>query len=78
MKFRSKPVEIEAFQVGDPEPEWVRPFNIITQDGTFFVVGKRGFMPYGIGDWIIREMDGSGAYPCSHDIFKAKYEKVTE
>ncbi len=30
------------------------------------------------GDWIIREPNGVGCYPCKPDVFEAKYEALTE
>ncbi len=40
------------------------------------VIGKQGAVPVNPGDYIIMEMDGSGAYPCDPNHFNAKYEKV--
>ena len=31
-----------------------------------------------LGDWIIREPDGSGYYPCAADVFAATYEPAGE
>lgn len=28
------------------------------------------------GDWIIRELDGNGYYPCAREIFEAKYQAI--
>ncbi len=30
-----------------------------------------------IGDWIIREQDGDGVYPCTAEVFAATYEVAT-
>jgi hypothetical protein len=29
-----------------------------------------------VGDWVIRETDGSGVYPCKADVFAETYEEV--
>lgn len=80
MKFRKRPVVIEAFRYNvDPRPDWfmdqmsanrVTTFNeccqIQTLEGT-----HRG----NIGDWIIKGVKGE-LYPCKPDIFEATYEAV--
>ena len=77
MKFRKKPVVIEAtqwFKNGD-HPAVVgavmsgMPINVIdTLEGTMFVTP---------GDWIITGVKGEH-YPCKPDIFEATYEKVED
>lgn len=80
MKFRKKPVEIEAVQwlkAGD-HPE----VKIHTQGGDVFVNGQHyidtleGKMLVTPGDWIIRGVKGE-LYPCKPDIFEATYEPVS-
>lgn len=41
-----------------------------------FVNTKNGEVSVRTGDWIIREIDGSGYYPCSADAFTATYEPL--
>lgn len=80
-RYRKKPVEVEAIewtgenfnavraftrgalglgQVGDALPLWV------TKSQAVCYVQR--------GDWVIREPDGSGFYPCSEADFPATYE----
>lgn len=77
MKFRKKPVVVEAEQYKgfyySPWPPGVR----IEEGTTPFVVtahGQRVFIEP--GDWIIAEPEGRGFYPCKADIFEANYEPV--
>lgn len=43
-----------------------------------YVVTKQGqAVSISPGEWVIRERDGSGYYPCDPDEFKALYEPVT-
>lgn len=84
MKYRKKPVIIEAREVG------TEPFAITGKwcggkpitDGGNRVVGiaiktLEGTMRADIGDWIIQGVKGE-FYPCKPDIFAATYEPVQE
>lgn len=90
MKYRKKPVEIEAFQFGiDSIPDWF--MNKVTKNEIILVsMGKHfpiegcciiptleGEMKGDIGDFIIKGIKGE-IYPCKSDIFKKTYEEVTE
>ena len=82
MKYRKKPVVIEAVQVTDatfdaphPNPEHIpgllydpvrRVVEIDTLEGT---------MTARVGDWIIKGIKGE-FYPCKPDIFAATYERA--
>lgn len=82
MKFRKKPVVIDAVQITDewfdaPHPNPLHPVGLIvnparrgveisTLEGTMF--GR-------VGDWIITGVSGE-LYPCKPDIFAATYEPV--
>lgn len=82
MKFRKRPIVIEAVQINDaffddphPNPNhptgaWIDPISrtvdIVTPEGT--MTGK-------MGDWIITGVQGE-KYPCKPDIFAATYESV--
>lgn len=80
MKYRKKPVVIEAFRFGEKTPAWWREAII---NGTVWNQG--GVNPYATiktlegemrandGDWIIRGVKGE-LYPCRADIFEATYE----
>lgn len=84
MKFRKKPVVVDAIQwTGDNEEEvqtflfnghqyaadgWVK--------GQYVEIGTlEGLMVASIGDWIIRGVKGEH-YPCKPDIFEATYERL--
>lgn len=87
MRFRKKPVEIEAFQFQPQTPTVDHPqwFVRALLDGTMWYQG--GETPYltiktlegdhraNVGDWIIQGVKGE-LYPCKPDIFAATYEEV--
>lgn len=88
MKYRSKPVEIEATHLNpnnlvamadgaQPVPHGLQ----LRFDGEGKIVGmachtRQGVVDADVGDWAIQESDGSGCYPCKPDVFAAKYERV--
>ena len=76
MKFRKKPVVIEAVQVwaNSDLPENVR-FD--ENKGGFSVYDKLHdtWVHFESGDWIITGIQGE-TYPCKPDIFAATYEVV--
>lgn len=75
MKFRKKPVVIEAtqwFKHGDHPHVSRHP-----EPNLGFVHTLEGIMLVSPGDWIITGVKGEH-YPCKPDIFEATYEKVTE
>lgn len=90
MKFRKKPVVIEAYQfnnycgsAGD-RPRWiidaVAAGKVEYQQGEFpylTIVTLEGDMRAELGDWIIQGVKGE-LYPCKPDIFAMTYEAVTE
>lgn len=76
MKYRKKPVEVEAFRLGiDSIPDWFE--SIFTYgDGemiTALIYTLEGVMRAEYGDYIIRGVQGE-IYPCKPDIFEATYE----
>lgn len=83
MKFRKKPVVIEAEQFTEENKD--RAFNFVrcTCSAEFDVVGNpimkidtlEGAMIATLGDWIIKGVKGE-FYPCKPDIFEDTYEKV--
>lgn len=86
MKFRKKPVEIEAIQmptsVGDltRAPEWLREamksgIVAYTDRHTFTVQTLEGLMAGSAGDFIIKGVEDE-LYPCKRTIFMATYERV--
>lgn len=78
MKFRKKPVVIEAVQwTGDNLSEiqqFYKPDSILIGDA-IFIKTLEGNMLAGKFDWIIKGVKGE-FYPCKPDIFEATYEPV--
>ncbi len=85
MKFRKKPVEVEAWQFTKETKDQV--FNNITCNHYpgFDVMGEpiiiietlEGKMIAQIGDWIIKGVNGE-FYPCKPDIFEKTYEALED
>ena len=83
MKFRKKPVVVEAFQLpaehddADAFMRWAGSvgFENYTseRDGSIAIDTLEGTMLASAGDWIIRGVKGE-FYPCKPDIFAATYE----
>ena len=80
MKFRKKPIIIEAVQflptnprdyypMVKEDPQYLKQFYIETNSGDAYLF---------YGDWIITEMDGKNYYPCEKKIFEKTYEPVSE
>lgn len=84
MKFRKKPVVIEAVQFtgenhmaiaaqllreGELRP-FTEPYGM-----QLFIATREGTMAANVGDWIIRGVAGE-FYPVKPDIFAATYEQV--
>ena len=91
MKFRKKPVVIEAFQLGiDNMPDWftdaVAKNDIILHGqstGFYHAHGTNadiktleGWHHANYGDYVIQGIKGE-IYPCKPDIFEKTYEAVT-
>lgn len=88
MKYRKKPVEIEAFQYDgdfkDREGRWYIPQfgidayrqEVLVFDGPeLYVKTLEGNMKVNIGDYIIQGVNEE-IYPCKPDIFEKTYEVV--
>lgn len=86
MKYRKKPIVIEAFQFTDPFtctdpmiPLWfvdaVDIGKVRSAPTCVLIKTLEGEMMASIGDWIIRGVKGE-IYPCKPDIFEATYEPV--
>ena len=81
MKFRKKPVVVEAWQnTNNPRstPLWLndawRNANVrFVGGGAIDIHTLEGVMRAELGDWIIRGVKGE-LYPCKPDIFEATYE----
>lgn len=75
MKFRSKPIVVEAVHFLDVTdlPAGVRAigstvYKVKTIHGQWALIE--------VGDWVITESDGEHHYPCKDDIFRKRYEPV--
>lgn len=84
MKYRKKPVVIEAIQYnGDMNPVWdLFGASVIygignTKYGTPYIETLEGAMHISDGDYIIKGVQGE-LYPCKPDIFEKTYEAVKE
>jgi len=87
VKFRKKPVVIEAFQFdGTPAAaiklcelsqglRFESPLPAKPGRGKIIIPTLEGEMAANPGDWIIRGVKGE-LYPCKPDIFEATYEPV--
>lgn len=89
MKYRKKPVIIEAFKwTGDEtqtkDPEWMIAAILSgdawldkqgTPDVALYINTLEGTHKADRGDWIIRGVKGE-LYPCKPDIFDLTYEAV--
>lgn len=80
MKYRKKPIVIEAFKWGleDP-PRWWLDAKYITVgvgNGNAFIPTLEGIHEAKRGDMIIQGIKGE-IYPCKPDIFEATYEEVS-
>lgn len=83
MRFRKKPVVIEAVQfTGKNQREILAFMGGHTMEAEFLsddIVIKtlEGDLRASPGDWVIRGVKGEH-YPCKPDIFEATYERVEE
>lgn len=82
MKFRKKPVAIEAVQYTGMNDEEIFAFMGIANDtgkaipsNSIVIVTLEGAMSASRGDWIIKGVKGE-YYPCKPDIFALTYEPV--
>jgi hypothetical protein len=83
MKFRKKPVVIEAVQY--QRGEWsyemqqllagASTSHFYREDDTLEIHTLEGVMTVSPGDWVIKGVKGE-CYPCKPDIFEATYEAV--
>lgn len=87
MKFRKKPVIIEAIQFYDGgsvdkmQDAWGVPFqrvmNAHQEQDFLFINTLEGAHKANLGDWIIKGVKGE-FYPCKPDIFELTYEPADE
>lgn len=83
-RYKSKPAEIEAYQ-WFPEEMGESPGvsyeTNMTEAGieirSAYVTTTNGNKAYICpGDYVIREPDGNGYYPCKADIFDKRWERI--
>lgn len=77
MKYRKKPIEVEAFRLGyDPVPVWFTSL-LVPLGGSFYTrVCNKDFNVIAFnGDWLVRGFDGQ-IYNLSNDNFIATYEAI--
>ena len=81
LKFRKKPIVIDAFRPGiDEMPVWLlnHPgFKLWTCLEHAYIETLEGKMHITKGDWIIKGVKGE-IYPCKPDVFEETYEVVTD
>lgn len=80
MKYRKKPVVVEAVQWTGKNQTEIDKFcgmNVVWSENKkmFLVLTLEGTMLASIGDYIIKGVNGE-FYPCKPDIFEKTYEKV--
>lgn len=85
MRFRKKPVEVEAWQFNGENgmhwPQWMHDYECEGKvchwedSNTIWIPLLEGFMAASLGDWIIKGVKGE-LYPCKPDIFELIYEKI--
>ena len=82
MRYRKKPVVIEAFRLGiDSIPDWCmkktvdREIHIYGEPAEADIITLEGVMHANFGDFIIKGVKGE-LYPCKADIFFATYEAL--
>jgi hypothetical protein len=83
MKWRKKPVVIEAFRLGfDPIPDWASnqtgiEYHTDQSDAAqhfALIPTLEGTMRANLGDYVIQGVQNE-RYPCKPDIFEATYER---
>jgi hypothetical protein len=84
MKFRKKPVVIDAVQItaewfDGPHPNPLHPVGLVLNPvrRVVEIPTLAGLITGNEGDWIITGVMGE-RYPCKPDIFAATYEPIAE
>ena len=89
MKFRKRPVNIEAVQYSEYSAEKLTEIQKFMGGKTVLIQHDKnenpkivietleGDMYASLGDWIIKGVQGE-FYPCKPEIFKETYEKLME
>jgi len=82
MKFRKKPVEVEAIQFNGMNHDEIADFCLprptkVGGNYTLLIETLEGEMTANMNDWIIKGI-ADEIYPCNPDIFEKTYEPVGE
>lgn len=88
MKYRKKPVIIEAIQFEDNSDRIIEIHEFMggdtirvnyedTNNPYLKIETLEGIMKASVGDYIIKGVNGE-FYPCKPDIFEKTYERVTD
>ena len=81
MKYRKKPVVIEAIQFNGNDQECISfcpcSYDPKEKKPSLIIPTLEGNMRVDLHDWIIKGVKGE-FYPCKPDIFEATYEKAEE
>lgn len=85
MKYRKKPVEIEAHRITVFNIEWITNWcggqiireNADAKHRLIKISTLEGAMLAAVGDWVIKGIKGE-FYPCQNDIFQMTYEEVND
>jgi len=78
MKYRKKPVVVEAIRFIGSNYEEIREFigqNTLCSDSSIVIPTLEGVMVAKTGDYIIKGIQGE-IYPCKPDIFAETYEEL--
>ena len=81
MKFKKKPIVIEAIQFDGTNGEEIEKFTkcvarrLATHTPLMIVSTYKGDVQARTGDWIIKGVKGE-FYPCKPDIFEETYDKI--
>lgn len=80
MKYRKKPVVVEAFRLGyEGFPKWAEEAlfdgTLRVEDDHVIVRTLEGVMTANMGTFIVKGVDDE-LYPCQADIFFQTYERV--
>lgn len=78
MKYRKKPIEIDARKVTKKRVKFIAKWcRSVAHSEGITIYTLEGRMLARFGDWIIRGVNGE-FYPCKPDIFEKTYERVEE
>ena len=84
MKFRKKPIIVDAVQITNdwfdgPHPNPLHPTDVVIYPPLreVWIATPKGSTKAVVGDWIVTCIEGE-KYPCKASIFEKSYEAVEE